>query len=361
MIEKIYLDAHSATRPDPWIIDSFSSNLQEQWRTFSSLEALEKLKASLGAAKESTFVLTGSTGETMEQIFLANYIDVVRERGRNHLLTTPLEELPTLQAIKRFEELDCAAKWITLNEQGQVTKEALEEALNPRTALVSLSWANGLTGVVHPLADIAKVCKEKDVKLHVDASYVIGKLHFQLQDLGVDFFSFDGALLHAPRGISGFFRKGVSDIENLPALSALNEAVEQTLSRFESVCTETARLRDYFERGIRAGFKEAQILFETAERLPNCTAIAFPGVHAETLLYALQRQGIYASIGGGRFQKLSALLKTCGVEEPLCHSALSFSLSHDTTQEEVERAVEIIVATAKKQSGYSAQLFRGGR
>lgn len=357
MLDKIYLDAHDVAQPDPWIIDSYSSHLQEQWRAFSSPET--KIDVHLGATKENSFVLTSSPTETMEQIFLELYSDVVRQMGRNHFLTTPLEEISTLETIKRFEELDCAGKWITLNGQGQVTKEALEKSLNPRTALVSLSWANGLTGVVHPVADIAKVCREKGVKLHVDGSYVIGKLHFQLKDLEIDYFSFDGTALHAPRGIAGFFKRGKSTSTNVPALMALNEALEQTLSRFEFACTETARLRDQFERGIRAGFEEAQVLFQEAERLPNCSAIAFLGVHAEALLYALHRQGVYASIGGGRFQKLSALLKTCGVDDVLCHSALSFSFAHDITEQEIERAVEIIVTCAKKQKAYCKQLFGG--
>ena len=72
-------------------------------------------------------------------------------------------------------------------------KEILEEALRPRTSLVSLSWANGLTGVIHPVADLAEACQAKGVCLHVDASYAIGKHYFRFEDLNIDYLTFDGS------------------------------------------------------------------------------------------------------------------------------------------------------------------------
>ncbi len=379
MVSRAYLDHHTATRPSPASIEAMLPFFRDHWGSttaphqmgqelFPALNrSLESILDVLGAKDEDRFYFFSSGGESISQLYQSHYFDHIRNTGKNHIVTTNIEEAPILMSLKRLEELGCGGKILPVNAQGQLTKEILDEALRPRTSLVSISWVNGLTGVVHPIADLAEACHAKDVRLHVDASYVIGKTYFRFEDLNIDFLTFDGSLLHAPKGTAGLivkektlFSHSISSMMGTPVgqVVALAQALEEGRSMFDHLCLETARLRDKLEKGILEGFPEAVILFQKAERLPNCCAIAFPGVVADALLFLLNRKGVYASLGGGHCQKLSHILVACGIDETLVQCALSFSLSFETKEEEIDYAIKTIVECARKLQGLSHHLLR---
>lgn len=377
-MSKVYLDHHTATRPLHSSIEAMLPFFREHWGStaaphqmgqelFPALnKATDSILEALGASSKDRFYFFSSSEDAISHLFLSHYFDSIRSSGKNHILTTNIEEAPVLMSLKRLEDIGCHGKILPVNEQGQLTKDVLKGALNPRTSLVSLSWANGLTGVIHPIADLAEVCRENDVRIHVDASYVIGKLFFRFEDIGVDFLTFDGSLLHSPKGTAGLIAK-----EKIPfsgplsstmgvfvgGIAALSQALDEGAQMFDHVCLETARLRDKLEKGVLDGIPDAQVLFQKAERLPNCTAIAFPGVISDALLFMLHRKGVFASLGGGHSQKLSHILIASGVKEQLAQCALSFSLSFETKEEEIDYAVRIIVDCVQKLQKLSHKLL----
>ncbi len=378
MSRKVYLDHHTATPPFPSSIEAMLPFLKEHWGSttaphqmgqelFSPLnQGVGKILDVLGAKNEDRFHFFSSNLDAIGHVFLSHYFDCIRQSGKNHILTTNIEEASVLMSLKRLEDVGCSGKILSVNSQGQLTQQVLEQALRPRTSLLSLSWANGLTGVIHPVADLATAAHAKDVRVHVDASYVIGKLYFRLEDLPIDFLTFDGSLLRAPRTTAGlivkegtFFSPPLSSMTGLPvgSIAALSTALEENASLLDHLCLETTRLRDRLESGIVKGFSGATVLFQQVERLPNCCAIAFPGVISDALLFLLHRKGIYASLGGGQCQKLSHILIASGVDEVLAQCALSFSLSHDTTEEEIDYAIKTIVESAHKLQGLSSHLL----
>lgn len=377
MVGKVYLDHHTATRPFPSAIEAMLPFLKEHWGSTTSPHQMgqelfpalnkgtEAILDALGANLEDRFHFFSSNVDAVSHLFLSHYFDSIRHTGKNHILTTNIEEAPVLMSLKRLEEVGCAGKILPVNSQGQLTKEVLEEALRPRTSIVSLSWANGLTGVIHPIADLAAACQAKDVRLHVDASYVIGKLYFRLEDLPIDFLTFDGSFFHSPKGTAGLivkektlFSPPLSSMAGIPVggIAALAQAFVDNANMFDHVCLETARLRDKLESGILKGFPEAQVFFQKAERLPNCSAIAFPGVISDALLFLLHRKGVYASLGGGQCQKLSHILVASGIDETLSQCSLSFSLSFETTEEEIDYAIKTIVECAHKLKDLSRNI-----
>ena len=139
-------------------------------------------------------------------------------------------------------------------------------------------------------------------------------------------------------------------------LIALGYAAKQALESRDLLCTETARLRNKLEKQILAGFPDAVIFFQNQERLPHCTAIGFPGIVNEAMLYTLNRQSLFASIGGGSFQQIGLILASSGIDETLAHTALNLTLSRETTEEEIDRASQIIVETAKRLSKLSCEV-----
>jgi cysteine desulfurase len=375
---RAYLDNHTAARPSSRSVDAQSRFFHESWGAvtaphqmgqdsyFALAKNVDEIVQELGGAKGDQFYFCHSGAEAVNAVFFSHYIEEVRESGRNHILTTNIEDAPALLSLKRLEKFHCVEKILPVNAQGQITKEMVEEAIKPRTSLLSLSWANSLTGVVHPVADIAEICRQKGIRLHVDASTAIGKLFFHFEDINIDYLTFDGSLIHAPKGTGGVIVKEGISFHPLVAgganlhvggFAAIAAALSEASRNFDHLNLETARLRDMLETGIKRGFSDAEVLFKEVERLPNCTVIAFPGVESDALLYLLNRKGVYASMGGGQTQKLFHTLTACGTDPMLAHCALSFSLSYETTEEEIAFAIQTIVESAAKLQRCSAGVF----
>ncbi len=375
MPTSIYLDNSSTTRPSEQCIGKMVPFLSEYWgvpsqphqmgqRLLPAMEeAYRSIYALLSADSKDNLVLTSSGTEAVNHVVQAVYFDVTRTTGKNHFVTASIDEAPAILAVARLEQMGCVGKMAAVTTGGFVTPQAIADVITPRTALVSLSWANGLTGVINPVSDIAKLCRERGILFHLDATHVLGKLYFDLAEVGADFITFNGDNLHGPKG-SGvlWVRDGVrlsplllggaqqagyraGDV-NIPAMVGLGVACAEALESRDLMCTEVARLRDKLEAGVKAGFSDAVLFFNDQQRLPNCSTIGFPGISNELLLYSLDRQQLYCSMGGGNFPQLGLVLTASGVKDTLAHSALSFSLARTAYEEEIDRAIEIIVSTA---------------
>jgi cysteine desulfurase len=368
-----YLDNHTVTRPLKLAIEEMQPFFREWWGCpFAAHQkglelaplikkSVARLYTAFGTKAEHPFYFTSSGEEAIAQLFLSHYLGDVRQSGRTHLLTGSIEDASTMGAIKRFEALGCFGKVLPVDTYGRLTKETLEEAVGPRTSLLSLSLANGLTGVVHPFRDLIEVCRRKEVRLHLDIGSAFGKV--DLQGVDVDFLTFDGSRMHAPKGTGGLFARheltllaSVEPTLNVAGLTALSVAAEAAQLHFDHLCTETVRLRDKLERGIQDLVPEAHVFFQEVERLPTASAMAFPGVSGEALLYQLHRKGVFATLGGKRCQKISAVLQACGVAEGMAESALSFGLSFETSEEEIDYAIEVIAASVRKLKKLSTAL-----
>jgi cysteine desulfurase len=379
MKQGIYLDNSMTTRPSNEAISSMMPYFTEMWGTpmaphqfgqqlFPTLEqSYRAIYDLIGAKENDNFIFTSSGAEATNQVFFSSYLDVTRHTGKNHFILSKTDEAPALMSMSRLEQFDCVGKMVV-----PTSVDAVADAMSPRTALVSLEWANGMTGVIHPVQEIAQLCRDRGARLHLDATHILGRVYFDLQEVGADFISFNGDNLHAPKGTGGLYIRDKVNCSpfitggmeqggqragsvNVPAIAALGCASKQMLEARDFVCTEVARLRDKLEKGIAAGFPSAIPFFKDTERLPHITAIGFPGISNEALLFALNRKGIYASIGGGSFQQIGLILSASGIDEKLAHTAIHFSLSRETTEDEIDKAIEIIVETAKKLAKVSVK------
>lgn len=386
MPQGIYLDNNTTTRPSEHAIAKMLPFLTERWgspsaphqmgqQLFPAIdEALRGIYALLGARESDDFVFTSSGAEGVNHVILSTYFDVTVHLGKNQFVTSTIDEAPSIMAIGRLEQLSCVGKMAPVDKHGRVTAHAISESITPRTALVSLSWANGLTGVINPVEEIAALCQERGIHLHLDATHVLGKIFTDWEEPPAHFITFNGDNLHAPKGTGGLYIR--SDVKcspfilggveqaghragtlNVPGLVALGEAAREVLDSRDLLCTETARLRDNLEKGIASRIPDALPFFQDQERLPNCTAIAFPGIPNEALLYALNRKGVYASIGGGSFQQIGLILIASGIHETLAHSAISFSLSRETTEDEIDRTIEIVADCVQRLRKVSHQFI----
>ena len=261
-----------------------------------------------------------------------------------------------------LDSLGCVTRMAATDSEGYITSDAIADSISPRTVLISLSWANALTGVIQPIEEIAQICRQRGILLHVDASHIIESQDLDLKKIEADFITIDGSLLHAPQGTGALYiRKDLTlspliaggseqaslrgGAPNVAALMALAEAAKEILQNRDFFNTETSRLRRKFEKELCKSIENSFVLFANSERIPQTTTICFPGVSSDALLYRLNRRGVFATFGGNQYQTLTSILRACGAPKQSLNSSLSFSLSRYTTEEEVDQAVAIIFDT----------------
>lgn len=368
MSERIYLDhitaspaCQNALRAAQPFYDEYFGALSSVHRAGQELyphaeEAKKKVFELFGAKSDDQFVFTSSGSEACSIAVHSAFTALTKLGGKNHFVARSIDEAASILAISSLEDDGCFLKLAPTSKRGFVAKDALIEAISPRTAFVSLSWACGLTGVIQPLEEIAEVCSQRAIWLHVDATHVVGKLAISFNELPVDILTFSGHGLHAPVGTGGLFAKKHIQLKpvvfanplNMPMLAALGESAFLSVETQSLYCTEVARLRDLFEEGVCKVYPEAFVLFADEERVPHISAICFPGIHAELLAFALSRKGVCASMGGGPFQPLEKVLEASSIDPELARCALSFSLSRDTQEHELERACVLIGDVVKR-------------
>lgn len=358
----IYLDCHSATRPCTAALERMTPYLQDHWgASFAPHRMGQELIAALdtryqmiydlvGAKEKDTFIFTSSGAEAINQVFWSVFLERARKEGKCHIVVSSIEDAPTMQCAKRLEELGCTIKIAPVNAQGQIDVEKLAELINPRTALISVTMAHGLTGVIQPIDEIARMAKEKNVLLHFDATYALGK--FPMDEIKGDYLTFSGDRIHSVRGSGGLFAKEGAPLApfilggneqgglrggqfDVPSFMALSAAAQQASLYLDMMNLEVVRLRDLLESKLCG-----KVLYKEVPRLPNTTTIVFPKAHQEALLYLLNRKGVYASIGGPYCGHLSRIV---GDE-----CAISFSLSRMTTEEEILRGAQLINEAVKQ-------------
>lgn len=382
----IYLDNHSASRPCASTLEWMKPYLFEQWGAgFAPHRMGQEIMAPLehryralydlvGASLEDTCVFTSSGAEALNQVLWSVFLQKAKKEGKCHFLTTPLEDAPTTQMMQRLEEFGCFVKIVPVLPTGQIDLEQLASLISPRTALFSLTAADGLTGVIQPVEEIAALCKEKGVLLHLDVSYAMGKLSLSFSDWGIDYLTFSGDRMHALKSSGALFAKkaaplapfilggseqgglrgGAFDAASFMGLAA---AAVQSQLFLDRMGLETARLRDLFEEHLLQALPGTIRLFADQLRLPNVSLLAFPRVHAEALFYLLSQRGVLTSLGGSFAQPLAPLLERIGLTPSLSETAISFALSRYTTEEEILRAVQIIREAAHYLQSMSEALF----
>ncbi|MBB64235.1 MAG: aminotransferase [Waddliaceae bacterium] len=376
MSRYVYLDNITRTAPAEEVVRVIKNSLSEHWASPMAphqigqdlipviQEALKTIYSSLGAREVDTFILTSCGAEAVNHVLHSVYHDITRHTGKNHYVSSKVGEAATIVGAGHLEQLGCSSTMAEVDEDGMLSADKILDAMTPRTALVSISWANPLTGVVNPIHDILDLCKERGALLHVEASQAIGKEFFYLEDLAIDYLTFDGSLIHGPQGTGGLHIRAGAELSpfiygeadqagrragnwNIPGLLGLSEAVKQAIEQQDLMGTEVARLRRKLEEGIQKAYPEAKILYESSIRLPHITAISFPGIANDALLHALNKEKVYANFGGGALQQLSLMLMNSGISPEIAQSTLSFSLSRYTSDEEIDLAVERIASCAQ--------------
>jgi len=321
-------------------------------------DARDRLAALLGAKPHEVIFTSGGTeANNLALLGLARR----QAPSGKHLISNRAEHHAVLHTLEHLEEQEgFEVTWLDLSPEGLIDPDELDRAIRADTTLVSIMTANNETGVIQPMAEITARCQERGVLLHSDMVQSFGKLPISLA--GIDAASFGAHKFYGPKG-TGFLylRSGLPieriqfggsheserrpGTENIPAIVGMAVAAEEMFRGLPNEQEREASLRDELWRGIERIFPEAQLNAGQAPRLANTLNVSFPGLASETLLIALDLEGICASSGSACMVGsvvASHVLLAMGRSPDSAASAIRFSLGKETTAPEIEQTIEAI-------------------
>ena len=314
--------------------------------------------------KEIIFTSGGTESNNLAIIGAA----MANRRAGNHIITTSIEHASVENPMEFLKEQGFDITYLSVDENGIISLEELEEAVTEQTILVSMMQVNNEIGAIEPVAEAAELIKKKnpDTLIHVDAIQSYGKMYIYPKKLGIDMLSVSGHKIHGPKG-SGFLwvkektklkplilgggqQKGMrSGTENVPAIAGLGEAAEEIYENLDEKRAHLYGLKQRFIDGIEK-LEGTHVNGKTGEdSAPHIVSVSFEGIRSEVLLHSLEDRGIYVSSGSacssnnhaGK-QKGSKTLRNIHLKENLLDSTLRFSFSVHTTEEEIDYALEVL-------------------
>jgi cysteine desulfurase len=371
-VRPIYLDNNATTRTDPAVVAAMLPFFSEQFGNASSAHAFgsdvagavrqarRHLQALLGAAFDHEIVFT-SGGTESDNTALVSAL--ATQEGRDEIVTTRVEHPALLSFVQYLTATrGIKAHFIDVDAQGRLDLEAYQRALGPSTAIASVMWANNETGTLFPVQQLATMAHAAGALFHTDAVQAVGKVAIDLKATDIDMLSLSGHKLHGPKGIGALYvRKGTAfnplihggpqerrrrgGTENVPGIVGLGKAADLARAWMDQGLINLGGLRDRLERGILDQIGHCFVIGDRESRLPNTSNIAFEHLEGEAILHHLNRTGIAASLGSacasGSMEPSHVLL---AMQVPMTglRGAIRFSLSRETTPEDVDRVLQVL-------------------
>jgi len=319
-------------------------------------KARERVAKLLNAERPSEIIFT-SCGTDSDNTAIRSAL--LSAKDKRHIVTTSVEHPAVLNLCKSLSKEGYDVTFLPVDREGHLNIDQLKDSIRDDTAIVSVMWANNETGVIFPIEEIADICAERNVPLHVDAVQAAGKVDIDLAKTPITYLSISGHKLHASKGVGALYvRKGTKfhpwligghqeagrrgGTENVPLIVGMGVACELAMKEMKKNAEYVKSLRDFLEEGIIKSIPRSFVNGDRKMRLPNTTNISFEGIEGEAILLLLNEYGICASSGSacttGSLEP-SHVLVAMSVPFTRAHGSIRFSLSRYNTKEEMEYIV----------------------
>jgi cysteine desulfurase len=370
-MRQIYLDNNATTPMDPGVLEAMEPYLVEAFGNASSAhsvgqgarkavdEARESVADAIGCRPSEVVFTSGGTEADNLAILGAS---LAYRHGGNHIVTTQIEHPAVLRACEYLESDGFRVTFLGVDSDGLVDVAELEESLTDSTILVSVMTANNETGTLEPIRQVSNTVRSRGVLLHVDAVQSIGKLPVDVDSLGVDLLSLSGHKFHGPKGVGALYvRTGVDLVPqslgggqergrrggttNVPGVVGLGRACALAKAGLGDFEERIGALRDKLESGLLQAVPECLVNGSTTSRAPHVSNLSFCGFSGESLLVALDFEGIAVSTGAACSSGTvspSHVLAAMKLPEDQINGAIRFSLSRMTTESEIDDALQVI-------------------
>jgi len=375
---KVYMDYGAAMPLDPRVIEVMMPYFAQVYGNPSSVHsfgqeprrALEDSRSRVaqlvGAKTPGEIVFTSGATES-NNLAIKGVAYRNRNRG-NHIITTTIEHMSVLNPCKHLGKEGFETTYVPVDRQGVVNLEKLEEAINDRTILMSVMYANGEIGTIQPVKEIGKIAKDHQVCLHVDGTAAVGKVPVNVEEEYIDLLTISSNDMYGPKGMGALYIKRGTKIqpiihgggqegglrsgtENIPAIVGMGKAAEIAQAEMESEGKRLSQLRDRLIGGVLENVTDSHLNGHPTKRLPNNANLRFSYIEGESLILSLDMLGIQVSSGSACTSKTlepSHVLLALGLAHEEAHGSLLFTLGKQNTEEDVDYVLEVLPNIVKR-------------
>jgi cysteine desulfurase len=377
-MERVYLD-HAATTPvDPEVAEAMARVLRETHGNPSSIYAEGRAaRAAVDRAREQVAQAIGaqpaeivftSGGTEADNLALRGSLKAHRA-GRDGIVTSAIEHHAVIDTARDLERHDRARlRVVGVDRFGVVSADAVRDAIDDRTAVVSIMHANNEIGTLEPIDAIGAVCRERGVTFHSDAVQSVGALDLDVRRVPVDLLSINAHKFYGPKGVGALYvRRGTrvatlqtgggqekgrrTGTENVAGIVGLGLAMEIARTRRAVESPRQARLRDRITAGVRGRIPDAVVTGHPTERLPNNASFCIPGTDGESLIVALDLEGFAVSSGSACTSgetEPSQVLLALGLDRELAKGSLRVTVGRSTTEAQVDAFVDALASVVAR-------------
>jgi len=375
----IYMDNHATTPVDPRVLEEMlpyftgkfgnaaSRNHSFGWAGEEAVETARERIAKLIGATTKEIVFTSGATES-DNLAIKGVAEMYREKG-NHIITAVTEHKAVLDTCKRLEKYGYRVTYLPVQKDGLVDLDDLKRAIDDKTILVTIMAANNEIGVLQPIAEIGKLCHEKGVIFHTDATQAVGKVPIDVVKQNLDLVSISAHKMYGPKGVGALYvrRKGPrvqlspiidggghergmrSGTLNVPGIAGLGKACAICDEEMPQESRRLAGLRDRLRDKIMSGLDEVYINGTMEHRLPQNLNISFAYVEGESLLMGINDIAVSSgSACTSATLEPSYVLKALGTGDDLAHSSIRFGLGRFNTDAEVDYVADRVIETVSR-------------
>jgi len=374
---RIYLDYAATTPVDPKVTKAMLPYFSEKFGNTMSLhsfgqevkqvlEESREVVAGLMKAQATEIIFTSSATES-NNLALKGIAFANKDKGQ-HIIISSIEHPCIMESAKWLEKRGFEITRLKVDKCGLVDPEDVKKAIKKNTILVSIMHANNEIGTIEPIEEIGKICKERDVYFHTDASQSFGKIPIDVNKMNIDLLTASSHKMYGPKGAACLFIKENVKIEpllhggghesglrsstvNVSAIVGFTRACKICEKEMKKEAEKQIKLRDKLIKGVLEKIEFSHLNGHPKKRLPNNTNFSFSFVEGESLVIQLDLLGIAGSTGSAcSSAKLepSHVLLAIGLKHQEAHGSLRLSLGRWTTEEEINKVLEILPEAIKK-------------
>ena len=375
----VYMDNHATTPLDRRVLEAMLPYLTERfgnaasrshsfgWEAEQAVESARSQVAKLVGAAANEIVFTSGATES-DNLAIKGVAETSREKG-NHIITVVTEHKAVLDSCKHLEKNGYRVTYLPVHQDGLIDLQQLINAIGEKTILVSVMAANNEIGVLQPIAEIGKICRERDVIFHTDAAQAVAKVPIDVDKQNIDLMSIAGHKIYGPKGVGALYVRhkdpevklsalidggghehGMrSGTLNVPGIVGLGKACAIASEEMPKEACHLAGLRNRLRDKIMGAIDNVYINGSMEQRLPGNLNVSFGGVEGESLMLGLD--GIAVSSGSACTSAKvdpSYVLKALGCDDDLATSSIRFGLGRFTTEAEVDYVANRVIQTVRQ-------------
>ncbi len=372
-----YFDNAATTALDKDILDKMMEYFTDRYFNPSSIytpsisvhkdveESRKRVADAINAKAEEIYFTSG--GSESDNLAIKGFAYANRKKGK-HIITSCIEHPAIINSCKSLEKEGFEITYLSVDENGFIKLDELENSIREDTILISVMTANNEIGTIEPIKEIGRIAHEHGIKFHTDAVQAIGSVKIDVEDMNIDMLSMSGHKFYGPKGVGALYiRKGTnvtrmndgghqerdkrSGTENVPGIIGIGYAIETAYKDFDKNVKKITELRDYYISEIEKRIPDIKLNGDRTKRLPGNANFSFKYIEGESIMLLLDQKGICVSTGSACSSKTlepSYVLLSIGLPHEIAHGSIRVSIGKHNTKEEVDYLIDSMVEVVSK-------------